>query len=40
VVAGVSPVRVTALEYVRDVGYVTELLEHCLEVNEVFEVPY
>jgi hypothetical protein len=39
-VPGFSPVSVTALEYVRDVGYVTETVEHCLEVRALLEVPY
>jgi hypothetical protein len=33
-------VSVTMLEYVREVGYVTELVEHCFEVNDPTDVPY
>jgi hypothetical protein len=40
VVAGFKPVSVTTLAYVRDVGYVTELVEHCLDVKASLEVPY
>jgi hypothetical protein len=28
------------LENVRDVGYVTELAEHCLDARALLEVPY
>lgn len=39
-VAGAKPVSVTTLEYVLDVSYVVESLEHASDVRDVAEVPY
>ncbi len=38
--AGARPVRTTALEYVLDVAYVTEVPEQTSDVRASLEVPY